>query len=182
MGLLNLFKPSRNVVVVDMISLFDSLGMKGDIPPRAQLQMLARLTRFAEREQIEMIAVMSGTPLSKAPAGKKFDSILVLYSASMEAHVRYVAKVAASRKAILLTDNNAIEKLAGGGVPKMRISTFCKAFNSSSSSDGQESSDGGRNRRSRRGRGRSKGKTQNECNDGEDNSSDAIKELIDLVD
>ena len=52
MGLLNLFKPSKSVVVVDVISLFNALGIKGDVSPRTQLQVLRRLTRFAEREKL----------------------------------------------------------------------------------------------------------------------------------
>ena len=121
MGLLSLFRSSKSVVVVDVTSLFNALGMKGDVSPRTQLQVLRRLTRFAEREEVELIAVLSGEPLHKAPNRKKFDSILVLYSKSSAKHAGFVAKTALKRGALLLTDDVKVEKLAGASVEKMRL-------------------------------------------------------------
>ncbi|MCK4565229.1 MAG: hypothetical protein KAU94_11215, partial [Verrucomicrobia bacterium] len=97
MGLFNLFNSSKTVVVVDGVSLNEALGMKGKVPPRNQLQMLRRLSRFTEREKVGMVVVLSGSPLHKAPAGKKFEGITVLYSKSPEAHAKHVVKVAASK-------------------------------------------------------------------------------------
>ena len=47
MGLFNLFKPASTVLVVDVVALHESLGMKGNIAPRNQLQTFRRLSRFA---------------------------------------------------------------------------------------------------------------------------------------
>ena len=189
MGLLNLFKPSKSVVVVDVISLFHALGMKGDVSPRTQLQVLRRLTRFAEREEVELIAVLSGEPLHKAPNRKKFDSILVLYSKSTAKHAGFVAKVALKRGALLLTDNVKAEKAAGASVEKMRLSTFRKAFDMSMDGDLGDGGDSGRGRRRRRVRrphdehgAGSEESAPSEKRPASEENSDAINELIDLVD
>ncbi len=192
MGLLSLFKPSKSVVVVDVISLFNALGMKGDISPRTQLQVLRRLTRFAEREEVELIAVLSGEPLHKAPNRKKFDSILVLYSKSSAKHAGFVAQTAVKRGALLLTDDVKAEKSAGASVEKMRLSTFRKAFDMSvdgESGDGGDSGRGRRRRRTRKPRGEhgenSAGNEESvpsENRPAAEGDSDAINELIDLVD
>ncbi|MFL2877104.1 MAG: hypothetical protein ACJZ86_04570 [Pontiellaceae bacterium] len=189
MGLLNFFKPSNSVVVVDVISLFNALGMKGDVSPRTQLQVLRRLTRFAEREKVELIAVLSGEPLHKAPNRKKFDSILVLYSKSTEKHAGFVAKVALKRGALLLTDNLKAEKTAGASVEKMRLSTFRKAFDMSMDGDSADGGESGRGRRRRRIRrphvehgARGEEDVLPEKSSASEGDSDAINELIDLVD
>ncbi len=192
MGLLNLFKPSKSVVVVDVISLFDALGIGGDVSPRTQLQVLRRLTRFAEREEVELIAVLSGEPLHKAPNRKKFDSILVLYSKSTSKHAGFVAKLALKRGALLLTDNVKAEKAAGASVEKMRLSTFRKVFDMSVDGDSGDVGDSGRGRRRRRTRkprgehgehgAGSEESVPSEKRPASEGDSDAINELIDLVD
>jgi len=149
MGLFGLFKSSKTVIVVDGISLNEALGMKGKIPPRNQLQLLRRLARFAQREKISVVAVLTGSPLHKAPAGKKFEEVTVLYSKSPEAHAKYVVKIARSKGegAILISDNVAVEKIAGSSLKTMRISTFRKVFDMS----GIDSEGGERSSRSERG-------------------------------
>ena len=114
MGLFNLFKPARTVLVVDAVSLNESAGMKGKVPPRNQLQMLRRLARFAQREKIEVVAVLCGAPLNKAPAGKKFEEIVVLYSKSPEDHAKFLAKTVQSKGAgaVLVSGSAAVEKVA----------------------------------------------------------------------
>ena len=187
MGLLNVFKSKEDGKVVEGLSLFESLGMKGDISPRTQLQVLRRLTRFAEREEVELIAVLSGEPLHKAPKGKKFDSILVLYSPSREKHAAFVAKTVAAKGALLLTDDVQVEKAAGSATEKMRVSTFRKAYDFSVDGEsGDSDSRGRRRRRPRRDRDdeneRREESSSKENRDDSDGDSDAINELIDLVD
>lgn len=209
MGLFSLFKPARTVLVVDAVSLNESMGQKGKMPPRNQLQMLRRLARFAQREKLEMVVVLSGAPLNKAPAGKKFEEINVAYSKNMEEHAKYLAKAASSHGAgaVLVSGNAEAEKLAGSGVKKLRVSTFRKAFDVGGDNEG--GNDRGDNNRSRGNRpprrrqpkqGNSSNNNNNNNNkDGSKNNnapkqerppkqqqklseSDAINELIDLVD
>lgn len=193
MGLFNLFTASKTVLIIDGQSLNEALGMKGKIPPRNQLQMLRRLSRFTEREKVGMVVVLSGSPLHKAPAGKKFEEISVLYSKTPEAHAKYVAKVAASKGAgaILVSGNTAVEELAlGQGMGTMRVSTFRKVFDfGGSESEGSRRPERGGNERSNRSRPprrRQQKKASTEPNPErppkESTEADAINELIDLVD
>ncbi len=195
MGLFNLFKASKTLLVVDGLSLNEALGMKGKIPPRNQLQMLRRLSRFSEREKVDLVVVLSGSPLHKAPAGKKFEEITVLYSKSPEAHAKQVVKVAASKGAgtILISGNAAVEKIAlSRGLDVMRVSTFRKAFDfGGSESDSPRRTERGGNDRSNRNRPprrrptkKASGSEQKpqERPQKESSETDAINELIDLVD
>lgn len=201
MGLFNLFKPAKTVLVIDAVSLNESLGMKGKIPPRNQLQMLRRLARFSQREKVEVIAVLSGSPLNKAPVGKKFETVTVLYSKSPEQHAKYLAKVVGGKGAgaILVSGNAATEKVVGNGVKKLRISTFRKAFDVGGDIEGGERGERGERSESQRGRsnrpqrrrqpkqqsggkGGKGGEPKKERPTKEGSEADAINELIDLVD
>ncbi len=204
MGLFDLFKTNKIVVVVDGVSLNEALGMKGNVPPRTQLQTLRRLSRFSQREKIEVVAVLCGSPLHKAPAGKKFEEITVVYSKSAEAHAKYVVKVASSKGAgvVLISGNAVVEKLAGNSVKTMRVSTFRKVFDiGGEGSEGSERSsrpersgsdrNKNRNRPPRRRPQKQSGEKQpigektpqpKRAPKPENSDSDAINELIDLVD
>ena len=196
MGLFSLFKPSKTVVIVDGVSLNEALGMKGKIPPRSQLQLLRRLSRFAQREKLSVVVVLTGSPLHKAPAKKKFEEIMVLYSKSPETHAKYTAKIARSKGsgAILVSMNSSIEKVAGSGMKTMRMSTFRKAFdvggNDNDGSDRSERGGGDRGNRNRPPRrrqqkqsgGNNEPKPKQERPPKESSDADAINELIDLVD
>ena len=188
MGLFNLMKPSRKVLVIDTVALNESLGQKGKVPPRNQLQLLRRLSRFAQRENLTLVAVLTGTTLNTAPAGKKFEGITVLYSKSIDRHARYVARVAASKGGVLVSGNADAEKILGRSAAKMHVSTFRKAFDTGGDSDVQERSENPRNRGNRPRRrqprqtrqapsGSKTERPQREMSD-----ADAINELIDLVD
>jgi hypothetical protein len=205
MGLFGLFKASKTILVVDGVSLNDALGMKGNIPPRNQLQMLRRLARFAQREKLGMVVALTGSPLHKAPAGQKFEEIAIIYSKSPESHAKFIAKTARSKGdgAILVTGNTEAEKIVGNSVKTMRVSTFRKAFDfgaAEGAGDGPEHVGGGdhdrdrdrdrersgnnRNRPPRRRQQKPAGekRPERERPPKEMSDADAINELIDLVD
>lgn len=201
MGLFNLFKASKTVLVVDGESLNDALGQKGNVPPRNQLQILRRLARFASCEKMEMVVVLSGSPLIKAPSGKKFEEITVIYSKTAEAHAKCLAKTAVAKGSgsILITGNVAAEKLVGTRVKTMRVSTFRKAFDFGAAEGGNENLERGGGERERNGgnsrnrppRRRSQKPSDEKKPDRERererppkemSDADAINELIDLVD
>ena len=199
MGLFNLFKPSKTVVVVDGVSLNDAVGPKGgNVAPRNQLQLLRRLSRFAEREKIEVVVVLSGSPLHKAPAGEKFEEVVVVYSKSAEAHTKHIVKVASSKGsgAILVSGNAAVEKMAlSTGTRTMRLSTFRKAFDAGNGGEGGGDRSerggnerGGRNRPPRRRQQKQSSEPRSNKPERppkrkpESSEVDAINELIDLVD
>ena len=196
MGLFNLFKSAKTVLVIDAISLNESMGMKGKIPPRNQLQVLRRLARFAQREKVDVVAVLTGSPLHKAPAGKKFEEITVAYSKSPDQHSKFLAKMVRSKgaAAILVSGSAAVEKVAGDTVKKMRISTFRKAFDLGGDNEGAERGDNNRSRNNNRpprrrqqkqpskSTGNAKSEPKKERPAKQNTESDAINELIDLVD
>ena len=194
MGLFNLFKASKTTVVIDGVSLNEALGMKGKVPPRNQLQLLRRLARFADREKVAMTVVLTGAPLHKAPAGKKFEGITVTYTKSPETHAKQVVKVAAScgSGAILVSGNTGTEKAAiSQRLKTMRIATFRKAFDTGGGEaeaparqERSGSERGGRSRPQRRKQKQSGGEKQQqpERPPKDTSEADAINELIDLVD
>lgn len=187
MGLFDLLKPSKKTIIIDGVSLNESLGMKGKVPPRNQLQTLRRLSRFAQREKLNMVVVLTGSPLHKAPARKKFEEITVLYSKNNEQHAQYTVKTARSHGsgAILISDSSAVAKIAGG-MQLMRVSTFRKAFDSTGSdsdnSDRNSGNRGGRSRPPRRRQQKSGPDKAPEKPKKESSDTDAINELIDLID
>lgn len=196
MGLFsNLFKPASTVLVVDVAALNESLGMKGNVAPRNQLQTLRRLSRFSNREKIEVVAVVPGAPLNKAPNGKKFEGIQVLYATDTNKVPAFVAKTTNSKGsgAIMVTGGDAAEKLVGASVGKLRMSTFRKAFDLGGDQDSSSDRNSSRGSRPpRRNRQRSNNNQQNNESRKErapkpprekaPSQSDAINELIDLVD
>ena len=208
MGLFDLFKSKKKIIVIDGVSLSEAMGMKGDVPPRNQLQLLRRLSRFAEREKVNLVVVLSGTPLNKAPAGEQFEKIQVLYSASSDVHENYVLKVARSKgsAAVLVSGNASLERTAvSRGSSTMRLSTFRKAFDANGNENGSDrfsgDRNGGRNRPPRRRSQRNSGGNNGGKNGGNNQSEprrseprnqqppkeknqeiDAINELIDLID
>lgn len=183
MALLNFLKRKRSVVVVDIVSMLDSLGSKENSLPRLQLQILRRLVKLSEKENIKIIAVLSGQPLNKAPKGKKFDNILVLYSSDINKHAKKLSSVAVSYNSVLVTNNELAEKIVGSKVHKMRISTFRKIFDFNSDFDFKNSDSYRRGNRSRNRFNKDRNqKGYNSLNRSKnDDSSDTINELIDLV-
>ncbi len=187
MGLFNLFKPARTVLVVDTVALNESLGMKGNVSPRNQLQTFRRLARFAQREKVGLVAVASGSPLNKAPAGKKFEGVVILYSKSAADHSKYLAKTVRSQGAgsILISGDGAAEKLLGNSAKKMRISTFRKAFDTGGGDQDQPERNSGRGNRNNNRRNKQKqspGDSKPSRQNKDASKNDAIHELIDLVD
>lgn len=186
MGLFNLFKPAQTVLVIDTVSLNESLGIKGNVPPRNQLQLLRRLARFSQREKLALVAVLEGPPLNKAPAGTKFEGIVIVYSKSSEDHVKCLVRTANAKGsgAVLVAGSAAVEKLRSGTAKNLRISTFRKAFDSTSDSEGSDrGSSGGRgNRAPRKNRQKTSSEPKQERPPREKTDADAINELIDLVD
>jgi hypothetical protein len=188
------------VLVVDCVALIEASGNRGKVSPRNQLQILRRLATFTKREKLEVVAVMGGSPLNKAPTGKKFEGMLVRYSPSSEGHAKFLVKTARAKgsRAILVSASAETEKLAGKSVAKMRISTFRKSFETTADmGDHERGASGGRGNRPPRRRGprpdnepqnrserseRPDRQNRSERPERELSEADAINELIDLVD
>ena len=188
MGLFsNLFKPASTVLVVDVTALNDSLGMKGNVSPRNQLQTLRSLSRFSRREKLEVVAVASGAPLNKAPHGKKFEGVQVLYSETPEKLSGLLGQTVRQKGAggVLVLGDAKMEKDVGSSVSILRMSTFRKAFDmGGGEQEPQERTAAPRKARPPR-RNRQKApqsEPRQERPAKEESHTDAINELIDLVD
>ena len=127
MQLFKFFKKKRPTIIIDMLSLFRSLGIKSSVSPRIQLQILRRITKFSDRENIKVIAILSGEPLRKAPDKKYFENILILYSVSSSTHLTKAIKVAKSKNGVLVSDDQNI-KAINPNITIMRCRTFTRVF------------------------------------------------------
>lgn len=198
MGLFSLFGGSeKNVVLIDTVSINKANGAKGNVSPRTQLQLLRRLARFAQREKLDVVAILSGRPLNKAPAGKKFEGIEVLYSGSDGAHNKFLIKTHKARRGLMIMDNREVEEdVMQRGLRVLRVSTFRKAFDIGGDQNDDQDRGGnsaGRERRPRRRSQQNNSTNHNNNNSNDQKSSrppqkkersqeDTINELIDLVD
>ncbi|MCF7847279.1 MAG: hypothetical protein K9M45_00400 [Kiritimatiellales bacterium] len=192
MSFLSLFKAVQKSVVVDGVSFAEVTGTRGRMAPRNQLQMLRRLSRFANREKVGMTVVLCGSPLNKAPGGKKFEGVLIIYSKSEKAHAGCLIKTIkkAGRGAVLVVENKTLEAQAHkSGLDTMRVNTFRKAFEAGSF-DGERERGNDRDRSRSQQRRRSPNRPQPvkdvapvDQGQKEDRSEqDAINDLIDLID
>ncbi len=131
MGLFNVFKvfrTSRRTVVVDTNDLLEAQGIKRAVP-RDQLRILRRLSRYAKREQVEIIAVLQGKPLRKAPDRQEFEGVTVRYAVSREKAIKLILSSSKNGKkfVVISGDEEVQSKVIGKGFC-MRSSTFMKAF------------------------------------------------------
>ena len=163
------------------------------------------MARFSEREQTSVVIVLAGEPLHKAPAGKKFDGITVIYTEMSKTFANKVVRTASTKGGgvILVSSNLDVEKLAlNKGLSTMRVSTFRKVFdvNGSDFKKGSDQNNKGpsRNRSPQRRKSSGENKNNNNPNNNKNKSkrpartprppkektsnADAINELIDLID
>jgi hypothetical protein len=153
--------------------------MKNDFSPRAQLQVLRKLSKFSLKENLKIIAVLSGEPLHKAPKGKKFDNIIVHYSSSLTNHSKKIASLSILKNGILVTNDESAEIKVKNRVETMKTSTFRKAFDPINDFDNFENYDPKRKKRFKKYDDNKKNFTAHRREISED--VDAINELIDLV-
>ena len=179
MNFLKLIIKRKPFLVVDMISLLKFQGMKNDFSPRAQLQVLRKLSKFSLKENLKIIAVLSGEPLHKAPKGKKFDNIFVHYSSSLINHSKKIASLAILKNAILVTNDEIAERKVKNRIETIKTSTFRKAFDSFNDFDKSENFGFSKKKGFKKYDHRRKDFESSNREKSED--ADAINELIDLV-
>ncbi len=172
--------------------------------PVDRVQLVQKLGKFAERENLEVHTVFGGRPLREAAHGDEYYGVTVYYAeGGREAQQEELRKAAkkAGRKAVVFTQDADLEQdLGNAGFTVMRAQTLQKSLelsNGDGSSGRQGGPGGGRRSRSRRGRrsgqGRqrrgnneeAKGGQQQENSNASSSPSSAadttVKNLIDLV-
>ncbi len=197
---MGLFGKVKSVLVVDTAAVLKTKGVRGRAAPRQQLQILRSLSRFVQRENLKVIAVLAGDPLDKAPHNKVFEGVRVRYAKSEEALDKELLKALkqAGSAGVLVTDEVALETRvlrAGGSI--LRVSTFRKLLDDGVEQNENDRGNNNNNRpqRNRRDRDRDRGpRPQNRNNnqqqqqrppvdEAEEQSSgdDTISQMIDLV-
>jgi len=184
------FGKTRQTLVVDGNALLSARGQRGRPNPRQQIQMLRMLSRFAQRENVKMVAVLTGKPLHKAPKGKKFEGITVCYAADEKRLARELLKRTkkAGKNGVLVSADAKLEtKALKAGGEVVRISTFRKSVDSEGEGGGENARTGRNDREhrsTRRGNNRRKKPQPKPGRDDEDDAGDdgdAISQMIDLV-
>ncbi len=189
--------PSGVYHVVDTSGL---AGGRGDrLSPRDRLALLQKLAQFAEREQLQMAALLDGRPLREAPDGGEFKGIDVHYAEGAEALAKRALEIARSkgRRTLLITQQRDLEEQARQtGIGTLRATSLRRALDENGGGggrggrSGQEGGrSGGRNRRrsrSRRPANAEQGRSENappkaESKPAAKSNKDGVSDLIDLV-
>lgn len=198
---MGLFGTAKSVLVVDTAAVLRTKGMRGRVAPRQQIQLLRALSRFVQREKLNVTAVLVGEPLDKAPHNKVFDHVRVRYTKSEETLNKELCKALsqAGSAGVLVTEDVALEnRVLRTGKATLRVSTFRKLLD-----DGVEQSEnnGGNNNRPQnnrrdRDRDRDRGPRPNRSNNPQQQQpsrspaneveeqrggDDTISQMIDLV-
>jgi hypothetical protein len=192
---MGLFGKTGTTLVVDVAAMLKIKGARGYIAPRQHLQTLRSLSRFVQREKINVTAVMTGQPLDKAPHNKVVEGVRVRYARSDDASGKELisALKQAGSSGVLVTEDAVLEKRVNrSGGKTLRVSTFRKMLD-----DGSEQAQGGggsgggdnsrqRNRRDRgprpnRGGGQPQQQQQPAREPEEESGGSDISQMIDLV-
>lgn len=100
--------------------------------PVERFQAIQLLSRFAEREKVEIVAVVGGRPLREVAHGEAFNGVRVFYvepNATMADQMQKVLDSELRGKAVVVTNDKQLEaKLVGRGLATLRVSTLRKAF------------------------------------------------------
>lgn len=202
---MGLFGKSKSVLVVDTAAVLKTKGVRGRAAPRQQLQILRALSRFVQRENLKVTAVLVGEPLDKAPHNKVFEGVRVRYARSEDALNRELlsALKQAGSAGVLVVEDVALEnRVNQAGGKTLRVSTLRKLLDDGN--EPNENSNGGNynnrpQRNDRRDRDRNRGPRQNRGGNPQQqtqqpraaeqeveeqrssNSDDAISQMIDLV-
>lgn len=195
---MGLFGTGKQTMVVSIDAILKSNGARDQVAPRQQLQILRSLSRVAQREKLNVTAVITGKPLNKAPHNKVFDGIRVRYAKTADQIGTELIKALkqAGSAGVLVTEDVELEKKAlRGGSDTLRTSTFRKLLDDSGDAGGQ-SGGGNRDRannsrrknnsrdrdRKPRPEGRKQRPEKTEKPSPERQEKDEISQMIDLID
>lgn len=105
----------------------------GQTSPRDNFFVLRNLSHFAQREEIETIAIFTGRPLKEAGEGAFFKGVKVYYSPderTLLQKIKELTRSCSSKKdTIVITDDRHVEKeVIPLGAQCMRLATLKKAM------------------------------------------------------
>jgi hypothetical protein len=122
---------SKQVCIVDANGFIEKRYREANgLPsPRDNFYVLKTLAYFAQREDIEMMAVFCGRPLREAGEGESFKGVAVYYANDEKSLFQKIRRLACSgtahKEAVIITDDRQIEREAmKEGVQCMRLTTL----------------------------------------------------------
>ena len=166
---MGLFGKAKSVLVVDTAAVLKTKGVRGRAAPRQQLQILRSLSRFVQRENLKVTAVLIGEPLDKAPHNKVFEGVRVRYAKSEEKLNKELmsALKQAGSSGVLVAEDTALEaRMLRSGGTVLRVSTFRKLLDDGSEQNENDrgGNNGNRPQNNRRDRNRDRGPRPNRNN------------------
>lgn len=143
-------KPAGRQYVMDGGSMIQS--REGRIQPRDIFSLLNRIGRFAAREKVEFQVVFESEPLNRAPDGKEFNGVSVLYEKTADAckdRILKLVKSSSARVTVITQDPDLDRHVLAAGGDVLRAGTFRKVLDAGMGGDeGRERfQDSGRHRR-----------------------------------
>lgn len=145
-------KPAGRQYIIDGGALLQS--REGRIQPRDIFGLLNRIGRFAEREKVGIQVVFESEPLNRAPEGKEFRGVSVLYEKTADAcksRILRLVKESRSRATVITQDPDLDRNVLAAGGDVLRAGTFRKVLDvgggGDEGGDRERFQDGGRHRR-----------------------------------
>lgn len=184
--MLNTFRPERSdgespgdrTVLIDAAGLLH-LHQGQKVTPKVQIDLLQRLSRTSQAEQIPLHVFFEGKPLNKVGDGEKFDELTVYFvdtAADLPERIGSVARQERKCSAVtVVSDTEAVQAQADAGIQVMRTSTFRKMLEGGGGRSRRRNSggEGSGNRPRRGGRGRGRAGKDGGTNEGGDQNEDA---------
>ena len=122
----------KQLYIIDAAYLSGPGRGHGRLSPREQIQILQRLSRFAEQEGIRVQAVFEGRSLREVSNGEEFRGVTVFFAENgneIPDLLMHLSRRAGSGSAVVVTSNTEVEKqvIAKGG-SAIRAATFRKGM------------------------------------------------------
>jgi len=122
----------KQLYIIDAAYLSGPGRGHGRLSPREQIQILQRLSRFAEQEGIRVQAVFEGRSLREVSNGEEFRGVTVFFAENgneIPDLLMDLSRRAGSGSAVVVTSNTEVEKqvIAKGG-SAIRAATFRKGM------------------------------------------------------
>lgn len=129
----NAKRTTSRVCIVDAEKLADPRD--GRVGPVERFRTIQQLSRFAEREQLQLVAVVGGRPLREVADGETYNGVRVYYveeGKTLADRIEKTLEQIGARNAFVITNDRQLEaRLRDRGVPTMRLATLKKGLEAS---------------------------------------------------
>lgn len=154
-------------LVVDAEKLAES--REGRVGPAERFRAIQYLSRIADREKMEITAVVAGRPLREVANGERYNGVRVYYvdeNKTLADTIDRLARKLGATVCVVTNDRTLESRLRDCGVETLRIATLRKAF------EGVDAlSEPGRGRGADR-RGKAKGREEEKAGEDAGNSTE----------